>query len=148
MKVILLKDVKGSGKTGDVVNVSDGYARNMLLPKGLAKEATANNLNVLKKKKAIATKEAEDALIGAKKLAEEIEKVKVILETKAGENGKIFGSITSKDICEKLKADFGIDVDKKKVALDSPIKTTGQFSLSVKVYPEVSANLKIEILTK
>lgn len=126
MIVILNKDVKGTGKAGDVVKVSDGYARNMLIPKGLATEATQGNIRHLEKQKAIAAEKKAEEKAAAKKQAEKIGKLTVTIKTKAGDGGKIFGSITSKDIAEGLKSQHGIEVDKKKIQLSSPIKQTGR----------------------
>ncbi len=146
MVVILLKDVKGTGKAGEVVKVNDGYARNMLLPKGLAKEATEGNVRNLEKQKAIAAEKLEAQKEAAKKQAEEMSKITVIVKTKGGENGKLFGSITSKDIAEALEKQEKIKVDKKKIDLASPIKQTGDFEVTVKLFPEVSAVLKVSVV--
>ena len=146
MIVILLKDVKGTGKAGDVVKVNDGYARNMLLPKGLAKEATDGNVRNLEKQKAIAAEKKEAQKEAAKKQAEEMSKITVIVKTKGGENGKLFGSITSKDIAEALEKQEKIKVDKKKIDLANPIKQTGEFEVTVKLFPEVSAVLKVNVV--
>ena len=113
MLVILNKDVKGTGKAGDVVKVNDGFARNMLIPKGLATEATAGNVRQLEKKKAIEAEKKAEEKAAALQLAEKIKTIAVVIKTKAGDNGKIFGSITSKDIAEELKKQHSIDVDKK-----------------------------------
>ncbi len=146
MKVILMKDVKGTGKKGDVVEVSDGYARNMLIPKGLAKEGSAGNINVHNKQKALDEKKKEEAIAEAKKTVEVLESLKVVIYTKMGEGGKVFGSITSKDISENLKKQHSIEIDKKKIVLDAPIKNAGEYQVPIKVYTEISANLKIEVL--
>ncbi len=148
MKVILLADVKGKGKAGDVIKVSDGFARNMLFPKGLAKEATSGNLKQLERQKAEKAAEEAAKKEEATKLAAEIEKVTVKIETKAGENGKLFGSITSADIAAACKEQFGFDIDKKKINLGSPIKQSGSSEISVKLYPEISAKLKVEVIAK
>ena len=145
MIVILNKDVKGTGKAGDVVKVSDGYARNMLIPKGLATEATQGNIRHLEKQKAIAAEKKAEEKAAAKKQAEKIGKLTVTIKTKAGDGGKIFGSITSKDIAEGLKSQYGIEVDKKKIQLSSPIKQTGEMSVDIKLYSEVSAELKVKV---
>ena len=145
MIVILNKDVKGTGKAGDVVKVSDGYARNMLIPKGLATEATQGNIRHLEKQKAIAAEKKAEEKAAAKKHAEKIGKLTVTIKTKAGDGGKIFGSITSKDIAEGLKSQHGIEVDKKKIQLSSPIKQTGEMSVDIKLYSEVSAELKVKV---
>lgn len=145
MIVILNKDVKGTGKAGDVVKVSDGYARNMLIPKGLATEATQGNIRHLEKQKATAAEKKAEEKAAAKEQAEKIGNLTVTIKTKAGDGGKIFGSITSKDIAEGLKSQHGIEVDKKKIQLSSPIKQTGEMSVDIKLYSEVSAELKVKI---
>ncbi len=148
MKVILLSDVQGSGKTGDIVNVSDGYARNMLLPRNLAIEATPQNIKQLEKKKAqIEAKRAEDKA-AAEELKKRLEELTITIGTKAGENGKVFGSITSKDIVDALKSQFDIELDKKKIQMSGPIKTTGAISASVKLFSEVNAKLNLMIVSK
>lgn len=143
MIVILNKDVKGSGKAGDVVKVSDGYARNMLIPRGLAVEATDSNIRQLEKKKAIEAEKKAEEKAAAKELAEKIEKIAVTIKTKAGDGGKIFGSITSKDISEALSKQHNIEVDKKKIQLGTPIKNVGEMSVEIKLYFEVSTSLKV-----
>lgn len=145
MKVILNKDVKGTGKAGDVVNVSDGYARNMLIPRGLATEATAGNLRQLEKQKALAAEKKAEEKAKAEQLAKDIKDISVIIKTKAGDGGKIFGSITSKDIAEALKKQHNIEIDKKKIQLSSPIKHTGDMTVDIKLYSEVSAGLKVTV---
>ncbi len=145
MIVILNKDVKGTGKAGDVVKVSDGYARNMLLPKGYAKEATEGNVRSLEKQKAIAAKKKAEEKADAQVRADELNKLSVRIKTKVGDSGKIFGSITSKDIAEALKAQHGIELDKKKIQLSSTIKQIGEVSVDVKLYPEVTAQLKVVV---
>lgn len=145
MIVILIKDVKGVGKAGEVVKVSDGYARNMLLPKGFATEATEGNIKNLEKQKAIQEAKKEAELAEARAQAEKIGQFKVEIATKSGEGGKLFGSITSKDIAEALEAQHKITVDKRKILLENPIKHTGEFELDVKLYPEVTAKLKVSI---
>ena len=122
MVVILLKDVKGTGKAGDVVKVSDGYARNMLIPKGLAKEATQGNVRNLEKQKAIAEEKRAIEKAAAQKKAEELEKITLIVKSKGGENGKLFGSVTSMDIAKALQEQEGITIDKKKIVLPEAIK--------------------------
>ncbi|MDO4544612.1 MAG: 50S ribosomal protein L9 [Bacillota bacterium] len=145
MIVILLKDVKGTGKAGEVVKVSDGYARNMLLPKGLAKEATDGNIRNLEKQKAIAAEKQEEQKDAARQMADKLEKITVQVKSKGGETGKLFGSITSKDIAEALEKQEGIKLDKKKIDLKSPIKQTGDTKVTVKLFPEVSAELKVTV---
>ena len=145
MIVILNRDIKGIGKAGDVVNVSDGYARNMLLPKGYATEATEGNIRSLKKQKAIAAEKKAEEKAAAQQTAEKIGKVSVEIKTKAGEGGRIFGSITSKDIADALKVQHNITVDKKKILLDSPIKQTGEMTVEIKLYTDVNAKLKVVV---
>ena len=146
MIVILLQDVKGKGKAGDVVKVNDGYARNMLIPKGLAKEATQGNVRSLEKQKALAEEKREEQKAAAIKQAEELEKITVTIQSKGGENGKLFGSITSKDIAEALEKQENVKVDKKKIDLPAPIKQTGVQTVTVKLFPEVSAKLKVSVI--
>ena len=145
MIVILLKDVKGVGKSGEVVKVSDGHARNMLLPKGLAKEATEGNVRNLEKQKEIKEANRQKELAEARELAEKIGQSKVTIVTKSGEGGRLFGSITSKDIAEALADQHKITIDKRKIGLENPIKHTGDFELELKIYPEVTAKLKVTI---
>lgn len=147
MKVILLEDVKGSGKTGDVVKVSDGYARNLLIPKGLAVEATPQNIKQLEKKKASEEKKFKEDKARAQEMAEKLLKEGIVIKTKAGENGKIFGSITSKDIADALNA-LGYDIDKKKILLDAPIKTTGVTEVMIKLFTEVTGKVKINVVAE
>lgn len=145
MIVILLKDVKGTGKAGEIVKVSDGYARNMLLPRGMAKEATEGNVRSLEKQKAIAAEKAAREKAEAEKLAEELESIIVEIIAKGGEGGRLFGSVTSMDISDALKEQTGKFIDKKKIVLDAPIKNTGEVTVPVKLYPEVTGNLKINV---
>ena len=139
MKVILLEDVKGSGKAGQVVKVSDGYARNMLIPRGLALEATPANLKQHEKKKEAQEKKFREDKAKAQEMAEKLLKEGIEIKTKAGANGKVFGSITSKDIADALQA-LGYDIDKKKILLDAPIKTTG--------FTEVTGKVKINVVAE
>ncbi len=145
MKVILKKDVKGLGKTEDLVNVSDGYARNYLFPRGLAAEASAGNINIMNTKKEAEKSRKDRELAQAKELAAKLKELVVTIRTKSGDNGKLFGSITSKDITDKLKKDFNIDIDKKKMVLPEPIKAVGNFEIEIKLYPEVSGKLAVKI---
>ncbi len=148
MKVILLKDIKGTGKKGDVMNVSDGYARNYLIPRSLAKEATEGNINTLKAQKASEKKKNERELKEAKELGDKISNITLKFISKAGDGGKLFGSITSKDIAAKLKKDYKINIDKRKIVLDSPIKELGSRYVEVKLYPEVVGKVKIEVISQ
>ncbi|MGX8796550.1 50S ribosomal protein L9 [Fusibacter sp. JL298sf-3] len=145
MKVILLKDIKGTGKKGEIINASDGHARNYLIPRGLAKEATDGNVKELDHQKKAKKKKADEELAEAKALAAELDKVEVKFTAKAGEGGRLFGSITSKDVAEAIKKDFGIAVDKKKIVLESPIRALGSTKLTVKVYPKVTAQVKVTV---
>ncbi len=145
MIVILKRDVKGTGKAGDVVKVSDGYARNMLLPKGLAEEATKNNVHTLEKAREKREEEEKKAKAAAEKQAEEMKNMKVEIITKAGEGGKLFGSITTKDIADALKEQHGINIDKRKIVLDQPIKEIGVKRVKVKIYPEITATIAVEV---
>ena len=145
MKVILKKDVKGSGKAGDVVKVNDGYARNMLIPKGMAIEATKANLTALKRKNAADEAAREEALQQAKEDKVKLEKETLKITGKGGEGGRLFGSITNKDIADALQAQWGITVDKKKVKLDAPIKQAGESSVTIRLVADVSADVKVEV---
>ncbi|CCJ34047.1 MULTISPECIES: 50S ribosomal protein L9 [Caloramator] len=145
MKVILNADVKGVGKKGDVINVSDGYARNFLFPRKLAIEANESNLKVLEAQKAKEEQKRQEELQRARELAKKLSEITVEVSVKAGENGKLFGSITSKDISDALKKQHGIEIDKKKIELDEAIKVAGVYNIEVKVYPEVTAKLKVSI---
>lgn len=145
MKVILLKDVKGQGKKGDIINVSDGYARNFLFPKQLAIEPTKTALNELKGQQDSKNYREQKELEEATSVADKISKVTVCVSAKAGENGKLFGAVTTSEIADKLKMEHHIVVDKKKIVLSEPIKTTGEFSLPVKLHPKVTAQLKVSV---
>lgn len=143
MKVILLADVKPLGKKGDTVNVSDGYARNMLFPKKLGVEATAKNLNDLKLQKANQARVAQEQLDEAKAFAETIGQKEVVIPIKVGEGGRTFGSVSSKEIAEAAKEQQGLELDKKKILLDAPIKAVGTTLVPVKLHPQVTASLKV-----
>ena len=143
MKVILLKDIKGTGKKGEIIEASDGHARNYLFPRKLAKPATDGNVSALEHQKKAENKKKQEALGEAHELAEKIKSIELIFKTQSGEGGRLFGSITSKDIAMKLKNDHGIDIDKKKIAMDGPIKLIGSETIKIKVYPKVSATLKV-----
>jgi large subunit ribosomal protein L9 len=145
MKVILQQDVKELGKKGALVEVSDGYARNFLLPRKLAVEANQTNMNILNQKKASDANKKQKELENAKQLAVNLEKVTVLLKAKAGENGKLFGSITSKDIAEELKKQHKIDIDKRKIVLEDSLKSLGTVQLEVKVYEGVVGKLKVKV---
>lgn len=145
MKVILLEDVKTVGKKGDVVEVSDGYARNVLFRKKQGIEATGKNMNDLKLQKANDEKIAAQNLADAKALGEKIEKSAIVLKVKVGEGGKLFGAVSSKEIAEAVKEQLGLDIDKKKVLLTNPIKTTGSMDVGIKLHTKVTAQLKVKV---
>ena len=145
MEVILLQDVKTLGKKGQTVKVNDGYARNFILPKKLGIEATARNLNDLKLQKANAEKVAQEQLEAAKALAEEMKDKKITVAVKVGEGGRVFGSVSSKEIAEALKAQLGYDVDKKKILLEGPIKTLGVTNVGIKLHTKVTAQIGVHV---
>lgn len=148
MQVILTQDVKGSGKKGQMVNVSDGYARNFLLPKGLATEATKSNINVLKGKKESLEYKIKTETDEAKAIVEKMKEIEVVIEAKAGDNGKLFGSVTSKDVSEALKVQHHIKLDKKKFVMPDGIKVLGVTEVTVKPYTGVSGTLKVKVVAK
>ena len=143
MKVILLEDVKSLGKKGQIVNVSDGYARNMILPKKLGVEATSKNLNDLKLRKANEEKVAQENLDAAKAFAEELSTKEIILPLKVGEGGRTFGSVSSKEISEAAKKQLNLDIDKKKLQLENPIRNLGVTNVPVRLHPKVTGSLKV-----
>lgn len=145
MKVILLEDVKALGKKGEIVNVSDGYARNMLLPKKLGLEATNKNLNDLKLKKAHDDKVAQENLEAAKAFAEELKGKEVVVKMKVGEGGRTFGSVSTKEIAEAAKSQLGYEIDKKKMQLSAPIRELGSTMVPVKLHPKVTGELKVVV---
>jgi large subunit ribosomal protein L9 len=146
MKVILLQDVKTLGKKGDIVDVSDGYARNAILPKKLGVEATGKNLNDLKLQNQHADKVAAENLANAKELAKTVEQQKVTVKIKTGEGGKIFGSVSTKEIAQAAKEQTGLDLDKKKMQLAEPIKALGNYEIPVKLHPQVTAKLAVQVV--
>lgn len=145
MEVILIEDVKALGKKGDKVKVSEGYARNFLLPKKLGVEANAKNLNDLKLTKAKEAKIAQEELDAAKALKEKIENVEVEVSIKSGKDGRSFGSISTKEIAEETKKQTGMEIDKKKMKLEQAIKSPGVFRIPVKLHREVTAELKVVV---
>ena len=145
MKVILLKDIKGLGKEGDLVNAKDGYARNFLFPKGDAIEATPGNLKKWKENKEKEAERKENEYKEALALKTKIENISVVIQGKSGEGGRLFGSITSKDIADALKSQHKIDIDRRKIELKDNIKSLGTTSVDVKVYPEVTAKLNVNV---
>lgn len=146
MKVILLKDVKGLGKKGELVESKDGYARNFLFPRKLAEEANNSNMKELKEKEKSEQLKQEQELEDAKALAKKIEETKVVIKTKSGDGGRLFGSITTKDIADILKKEHGINIDKRKIDIDGGnIKTMGTTQAVAKVYPSITAKFKIQV---
>ena len=145
MKVIVLEDVKSLGKKGEVVNVSDGYARNMILPKKLGVEATPKNLNDLKLQKANDAKIAQEQLEAAREFAKNLEDKKVTLTLKVGEGGKTFGSVSAKEIAEAAKEQLGLEIDKKKLQLPGAIRELGTTDVPVKLHPKVTGTLKVVV---
>lgn len=144
MKVILLQDIKKLGKKGDVVSTSDGYARNFLFPRNLAQEATDSNLHVLNAKKDVERRKKTAEIEAAQKLADDLRDKVVKIDAKAGDSGKLFGAITSKDIADKINDQFNVKVDKKKIVMDT-IKIAGTYNIEVKLYPEVSTKMKVMV---
>lgn len=145
MKVILLQDVKSLGKKGEIVNVNDGYARNFILPKKLGLEANGKNMNDLKLQKNNETKVAKEHLEAAKELAKQLEAGKVEVAIKVGEGGKVFGSVSNKEIAAEVKKQLGLEIDKKKVQLKDALKTLGTHKVPVKLHPEVTAEVTVEV---
>ena len=146
MKVIFNVDVKGQGKKGELKEVSDGYARNYLLPRGLAAEATADNINTLKlKEKAKAAQIAKEKAL-AEENAKKLSGVQVIIRAKAGNNGKLFGAVTSQEIADAMKAQFDIDIEKNKIVQADPIKTFGSYTVKAKLGHEISGNVNVLVV--
>ncbi len=145
MKVILLEDVKSLGKKGEIVNVSDGYARNFVLPKHVGVEATEKNKNELKLQKQHEDKLAAERLAQAKELAVKLDGLTIEVTMKAGENGKVFGSVASKEIAEQAARQHGLSLDKKKIVLEEPIKSFGMHDVTIKLHPEVTGKLHVKV---
>ena len=145
MKIILLEDVKKLGKQGDLVDVSDGYARNMLLPKKLGIEATPANMNSLKLKKAHEERQAAENLAAAQEIAGKLGGSRVKIAIKAGEGGKVFGSVSAKEIADAVKEQLGLDVDRKKIVMNGSIKSLGETTVRVKLHPKVTVDLIVEV---
>jgi large subunit ribosomal protein L9 len=148
MKVILLQDVKALGKKGEIVEVSEGYARNMLLKKGLGQEANGKNMNDLKLQKANAEKIAKETLEAAQALGKEMEGKSIQVAVKSGEGGRVFGSVSSKEIAEEIKKQLGYDIDKKKIVLDGPIKSLGVTNVAIKLHAKVTTEIRVHVVEK
>lgn len=148
MKVILLEDVKSLGKKGEIVNVNDGYARNFILPKKLGLEATSKNLNDLKLQKQNDEKVTQEKLDAAKALAEEIKEKSITVKIQAGVEGKVFGSISSKEIATEAKKQLNMDIDKKKIVIPDAIKSLGTYNVNIKLHKDVTATLTVKVEAK
>ena len=148
MKVILLADVKGQGKKNDVIEVSDGYGKNFLIPRKLAKVADAQSLNDVKVKEAAKQYRIETEKKEAREQAERLTAVLVKIPTSGGADGRLYGSVTSKDIVERLKADTGIEIDKRKLVLSDPIKAYGKYEVEVKLYTEITGKINVLVCEK
>ena len=146
MKVIITQDIKKIGKKGEIINASDGYAKNFLFPQKLAVQADAQNLNELKAKQASEKHKKELETEEAKKIAEQIKQIKITIKAKIGENQKLFGSITSKEIAEQIENQIKIKIDKKKITLKDPIKTIGEYPIEIKLYEGVSLKTTVQII--
>ncbi|NPV78735.1 MAG: 50S ribosomal protein L9 [Firmicutes bacterium] len=148
MKVILKQDVKNLGKQGTLVNVAEGYARNYLIPRGMAEEASDSNLKALADKKRTEDEKARRELASAQKLKSRLSEASIRIYARAGEGGKLFGSITSKDISDAIMSTVKVEVDKKKIELAEPIKSVGAYTVPVRLHPQVVANLRVEIVAE
>ena len=148
MKIILLQDIKGVGKKDEVINASDGYVRNFLFPKNLAVEANAENMAKLQAQNSSKQFKKDTEKEEAQKLAEKMNKISLRIQVKAGENGKIFGGVSAKEVSDLLKEEYKIEVDKKKIELKETIKTLGVRTLTIKLYEGVIGNLKIDVISK
>ena len=148
MKVILLEDVKSLGKKDDIVEVKEGYARNFLFTKNLGVPADPKNMNDVKLRKAKEAKVAAQKLAEAKELAEKLEKATLTCRVKAGKDGKVFGSVSSKEIAEEMKKQNGIEIDKKKLVVTEPIKNLGTYKITAKLHPEVNAVVTVDVLAE
>ena len=145
MKVILKEDVKNIGSMGQIADVSDGFARNYLVPKGLAVEANVKNMRSLEHDKKVIQEKARKIKNSFQDLAERLANTAVVIKTKAGEEGKLFGSVTTMDIAEQLK-NQGIEMDKKKISLDEPIKRLGTYAVNIRLHPEITAQVNIQVI--
>jgi large subunit ribosomal protein L9 len=145
MKVVLKDDVKNIGKMGQIVDVADGYARNYLVPKGLAIEANTKNIKSLEHQKKIIQDNAKKIKVSAQDLSNKISTITLVIKANSGDEGKLFGSVTTMDIAELLQKE-GIEIDKKKISLDEPIKRLGSYAVNVKIHPEISTQLNVQVV--
>lgn len=145
MKLILQQEVKKLGKKGDIIEVSEGYARNFLLPQKLAIPATNSNVNVVKQQKAAEERKQQRVLDEAKVMAAQMAKIEVTVSVKTGEGGKLFGSVTSKDIADAIQAQHNIEIDKRKIELKDAIKSLGTYPVTIKIHPEVNTQIQVHI---
>ena len=145
MKVILLQDVRALGKAGEIVKVNDGYARNMLFPKNLAKEATAGNIKALENKKAAEAEKKAEQKAEATEIKEALADEVITLKSKGGEGGRLFGAVTNVDIAAAIKAQKGFDIDKKKISIPSPIKTAGEHTAEIKLFTDVNVTVTVNV---
>lgn len=148
MQVILLEDIKKLGLKGNVVNVAEGYARNYLIPKGLAMEASKGKIKDLEKQKDIAAAQRKKIEDEARALGKKLESIKVTLKTRVGDAGKLFGAISNKDISDALKEKHGLGVDKKKIILKNPIKALGKYPVTIKLHPKVQVQIEVEVVSE
>lgn len=146
MKIILTQDIKKMGKKGDVLEVSEGYARNYLLPKNMAVEATAHNLNAVKLHKGSQERKQKQAVDEAKLMAAQLEKLEVTIAVKIGENGKLFGSAGGKDVAEALKSQHNVEIDRRKIEIKGDVKAVGDYDAVIKVHPEITSKIKVHII--
>lgn len=146
MKVILLQDVKSLGKAGQVVKVSDGHARNLLIPKGLVREATEANVRELERQSAANAAKIAESIDSAKALAEKLKEITVTIKSKGGEGGRLFGSVTGKDVADGLKEQHKIDIDKRKFVIETPIKQTGEHVVEIKLQGDINPKLKVNVV--
>lgn len=146
MKVILLQDVKSLGKAGQVVKVSDGHARNLLIPKGLVREATEANVRELERQSAANAAKIAESIDSAKALAEKLKEITVTIKSKGGEGGRLFGSVTGKDVADGLKEQHKIDIDKRKFVIETPIKQTGEHVVEIKLQGDINPKLRVNVV--
>ena len=148
MKIILKQDVKKVGKAGEIVEVSEGYGRNFLLPKGLAEEASAQNLNIARQKAGAAARKKAQENDEAKLMAAQLRKVEVTIPVKVGENGKLFGSVTGKDVAEALQKGHAIAIDKRKITLSAEVDGPGDYEALIRLHPEITSTIRVHIVTE